>query len=590
MAVGIHSVKNSDKKTMLFDTNFGQGIDENIRNSFNSNQKQQQQQQHYTPNEPETGAFGAFNQQNQNQAWDNNAFDSFNKQPEPPAQNNFGGFDGFDDRSQQRNTFESPNAGGLPPRDTMLSASQMVSNNRVQAKYGDMESERLRKERDRILSELEGVKRMYNGMKIEFDYMKQNHDTTSNDYNKVRTELDDLRRTRGQLNFSNEQLRVENDAFKKFRGTLANENDGHLRLFEDMSKELSAIKQKVSDFDVEDQKVRNGSRLMELESSLKNAQYKIESMHNLQRTVHSEFNNVNNEFDRYRVEPAFSPRRELFGSTYSPRRDLHTIGSTSLHPVPTSLDPHNAYQSPPRQRSKSPQIVDLLSLERPHLAASRTSPNRIIRNSPPPLRSSYRAGDLLSTPFDLMNGDLPPINSISQPYRPSVGAVQGLSEYKYSDPLTTSQLNRQTSPPRYTSTGLTNVAEPPRSNFSNLLGFVPKYSDIPPLNPSDIPNNNLSIFNTAGNNTSQTSVLNLPPFQTNTNPNPIPTYSSTLNVQTTLGSYPNKYSQSAGLPSEPVVGFDTLKRQGVSSTMTYSVAIPQQNSASKKSCRSYRKS
>ena len=576
-----------------FDTNFGQGIDENVRNSFNTNQKQQQLEQYQYQNqqqqyehEPQTGAFGSFNdqqhqQQNQqDNAWANNAFDSFNKQPEPPTQANYSQqqYDSGNKRGTVRGTFESPNQGIAPRETSMLSASQIVANSRVQAKFGDMESERLRKERDRILSELENVKRMYNGMKIEYDYMKQNHDTTSTDYNKVRTELDDLRRHRGQLNFSNEQLRAENEAFKKFRGTLASENEGHLRLFEDMSKELSAIKQRVNEFDVDDQKLRNGSRLAELESSLRNAQLKVESMHNLQRTVHSEFNQVNTEFDRYRqnqfTESTFSPRRELFGST-------------TIHPVPTSLDPNRsyhspprAYQSPPRERSRSPQIVDLLSLERPHLVASRTSPIRL-RNSPPPLRSSYRAGDLntnIITPFDLMNNDLPPL---TQPYRPSVGGgVQGLSEYKYSDPLTTSQLNR-TSPPRYTS-------PPATSNFSNLIGFVPKYSDIPPLNPSDMIPSNISSLN-VNNNPSQGSTLNLPPFPSTTAVGGN-TYSSTLNIQTTntLAPYPTKYSSSAGLPpsdlSQPAGGFETLKRQGVSSIMTYSVAIPQQqpNSASKK--------
>mmetsp|Transcript_33291 Transcript_33291/g.30233 ORF Transcript_33291/g.30233 Transcript_33291/m.30233 type:complete len:431 (+) Transcript_33291:1418-2710(+) len=55
-------------------------------------------------------------------------------------------------------------------------SSAIVARSLISAKYEELESDRLRRERDGVLSELEGVKRNYNALKVEHDYIKRDYE------------------------------------------------------------------------------------------------------------------------------------------------------------------------------------------------------------------------------------------------------------------------------------------------------------------------------------------------------------------------------------------------------------------------------
>lgn len=465
-------------------------------------QNQRNQLQVYAES-PQTGKFGEQGGNNFSESKKpplrssvQNAYDQFNQRE---SQKQYPGEDWTIPSAQKEVNRSRAGAHESPFRgqnQSMLSASQLIAQSSVGAKFGDMESERLRMERDRILSELENVKRLYNGMKIEYDYMKRNNESTETDYTKLKQELDQLKRTKGQLSLNNEYLKSENDAFKKLRGTLMQENEGHVKLFEGMSKELTSLKEKINEYDLGDQRQRNNLRVSDLETTLKNTQLKIDSMHNLHRTIHSEFNNANAELDRLRQGNLAESRLNFS----PPRQEFLTSN------LGRNLDISRSYVSPPqerrsltppaersRSRSRSPQIVDLLSLERPNndpYDSGKFEHNPIDHLS---LRSHELTNNLIGLNLDFQSKT----NTVSQyqPYRQSVGLegtsrysnIGGLTEQKYTSPLMT--LDRSFSPSKGTYENTAPVVinnyvskiSTTSNAFSNLLTFVPKYSDIPPL-------------------------------------------------------------------------------------------------------------
>ena len=470
-------------------------------------QNEQERINHVHAESPQTGKFGeqggnAFSESKKPPLRSSiqNAYDVYNQRE---TQKQYPGEDWTIPSAQKEmnnrssgGAFESPFRG---QNQSTLSASQLIARSSVGAKFGDMESERIRMERDRILAELENVKRLYNGMKIEYDYMKRNNETTETDYTKLKQELEQLRRKKGQLSLNNDYLKSENDAFKKFRGTLTQENEGHVRLFEDMSKELTYLKEKINDYEITDQRQRSNLRISDLETTLKNTQVKIDSMYNLHRTIHTEFNHTNAELDRLRQGSLIESRINFS----PPRQDL--LGSNLGRPVDISksyVSPlREKSKSPSRERSRSPQIVDLLSLERPNEPSEL---GRYVPNDRLSLRSQDAGSNLLNQGTGGLNFDLSSklnaASQIYQPYRSSIGGVEGKyglssvdftgtanSENRHTNQLLTldrslspSQRNYETTAPvvvnNYVST--INTTQTP---FSNLLGFVPKYSNLSPL-------------------------------------------------------------------------------------------------------------
>ena len=287
-----------------------------------------------------------------------------------------------------------------------ISAEKIISKTFVSSKPGDMESEKLRRERDKIMTELENVKRMFNGLKVEHDFMAKNHEVTGSEYNRTRFELDELRKARSHLGSTNEQLRYENDSFKQMQGSLAQENEGHLKIFGDMNREISALKGKLADHDVLDFRQRNEARLYDLEASLRNAHNKVHVMHDLNQRIEGEHRVGSLQMDRLRqgyldpltlgqqMQPIVE-RVSLMrnGSNISPPRavTLSPPRQSVLTPTRIVLSPPKELIRTPRDRSRSPQVMDLLNMSPPRYSIHPlpTIEEARLSASQPALRNSY---------------------------------------------------------------------------------------------------------------------------------------------------------------------------------------------------------